>query len=621
MKKAATVALLVTLLVSVAGLLACVAKPTVKPAAPPEPPAGTTPVAAPSQEHQFSREWLKRSNIYVYGQPTLEFLRAVSATGVTWSVYWAGLNDHDREYVDNLHKDGFRVGSNLPTVQGHMDLVGGNRALLESASCRDIDGNTSCLSWVPESKVYFMCHNNPAWQEFLKQRIRENVDGGADAIHIDEIEGTGSHLDVAGFCDYCTAGFRAHLSGHFSETELRDRFGIENVNSFNYRTYLIAQNARSVWEDPNFELVKEYLRFQYSSRYAQISGLIEYARQYAGRDILFSANTYGMMPNQQIYILLLDFAVFEMPIGTLPEGKHFVTYLLGEALAPSKTFTGFPDIFDLAALSSDDWWLWRHWLVEAYACGGSFLLPYKAYTYGGGEFSLPADKIAPYTDFIRANAGFYEGTSRLAAVGLLYSLSSTLFNDSAWQDFIQTSRVLQESHVPFEVLYEGDSQFVGRKTSLSELGRYPLIVIPAGHEFDAAAAQSLKQYLDNGGHIIQLEAVPGAQQLQTKLRDTGVDLGVETTASGNLGIMVYRQSDSMIVHFVNYNYDYGAHDFIPEDTFQVAITVPDSVNMTGKVLKLISPDQPQQALNYNFQENKVVFTVPSVHEYSLAVFE
>jgi hypothetical protein len=204
---------------------------------------------------------------------------------------------------------------------------------------------------------------------------------------------------------------------------------------------------------------------------------------------------------------------------------------------------------------------------------------------------------------------------------LLYSLSSTLFNDSAWQDFIQTSRVLQESHVPFEVLYEGDSQFVGRKTSLSELGRYPLILIPAGHEFDVATAQLLKQYLDNGGHIIQLEAVPGAQQLQTKLRDTGVDLGVETTASGNLGIMVYRQSDSMIVHFVNYNYDYGAHDFIPEDTFQVAITVPDSVNMTGKVLKLISPDQPQQALNYNFQENKVVFTVPSVHEYSLAVFE
>ncbi len=621
MKKVAPVVLLVTLLITVTGLLACIDEPSVEPATPPESSTEITPVVTPSQEYQFSREWLKRSNIYVYGQPTLEFLQSVNATGVIWSVYWIGLNDHDREYVDKLHDYSFKVGSNLPTVQGNIDLVGGNQALLESASCRDIDGNMSYLSWVPESKVYFMCHNNPAWQEFLKRRIKENIDGAADTIHIDEIEGTGSHLDVAGFCDYCMAGFRAYLSGHFSETELRDYFNIENVNSFNYLTYLLAQNASSVWEDPIFDLVKEYLKFQYSSRYAQISDLIEYARQYAGRDILFSANTYGMMPNQQIYIPLLDFAVFEMPIGTLPEGKHFITYLLGEALAPSKTFTGFPDIFDLASMSPDDWWLWRHWLAEAFTCGGSFLLPYKAYTYGGGEFNLPADKIVPYTDFIRANARFYEGTSRLATVGLLYSLSSTLFNDLAWQDFIKTSRVLQESHVPFEVVYEGDGQFVGKKISSSELERYPLLVIPAGHEFDATTTQLLKQYLDNGGHIIQLEAVPSAQQLQTILRDTGVDPGVEMTASGNLGIMVYQQGDSLVVHFVNYNYDYNIHDFVSEDTIQVTITVPDSVNMTGKVLKLISPDQPQQTLNYTFQGNKVVFTVPSVHEYSLAVFE
>jgi len=470
MKQSATLVMPLLMIALVIGAIGCTKQETTTPisptATPYELPTETPTIATPSQEYQFSRDWLKKSNLYVYGKPSLDFLRAVNATGVTWSVYWAGLNDADREYVRSLHENGFKVGANLPTQQGEIHLVGGNQSLLESASCRDINGNTSYLSWVPESKVYFMCHNNPAWQEFLKKRIRECIDGGADVIQIDEIGGTGDHLEIAGFCDYCMAGFRAYLAGHFSERDLHDHFGIEDVHPFDYRTYLLAHNAGSVWQDPNFDLAKEYLKFQYSSRYAQISDLIQYAREYAGRDILFSANTYGMLPSQQIYIPLLDFAVFEMPIGTLPEGKHFVTYLLGEALAPSETFTAFPNIFDLASMSPDDWRLWQHWLAEAAACGGSFLLPYKAYTYGGGEFNLTADRISLYTDFIRANGKFYEGTSKPAKVGLLYSLSSTLFNNSAWQEFIDTAQVLQESHVPFTIVYEGDGQFIDKKVTI-----------------------------------------------------------------------------------------------------------------------------------------------------------
>jgi len=149
-------------------------------------------------EYRFSNEWLDKRNILVYGQPPLDYLRSVNATGMVWSAYWSGLNLSQEKYanslyVESLHDNGFRVGANLPTVQGHLDLASYNPALLERASCRGLNGSASYCNWITEVQVYFMCHNNPEWQEFLETRAREGVDGKADVILIDEIEGTGGH--------------------------------------------------------------------------------------------------------------------------------------------------------------------------------------------------------------------------------------------------------------------------------------------------------------------------------------------------------------------------------------------------------------------------------------------
>ncbi len=574
------------------------------------------------ERYVFSKDWLRKENIYVYGMPTLDYLRAVNAKGVTWSVYYSGLNDYDKEYLNSLHSNGFKVGSNLPTVQGSADFVGDNQSLLERASCRDLNGGTSYLSWVAETKVYFMCHNNPEWQEFLKKRIKEHIDGGADVIHIDEIEGTGGHLDIAGFCEYCMTGFRSYLANRYSAAELRDNFGIENIDSFNYRTYLLSHGATTVWEDPNRDLLNEYLRFQYSSRLAQLRELIQYAREYAGRDILFSGNTYGLLPVEQIYVPLLNFSVFEMSLEPLPEGKHFTTYLLGEAMSPSKPFVAFPDIFTLASLSQDDWWLWRHWLAEAYACGESFLLPYRAYTYGGGEFTLPAEKISAYTSFISAHSGYYANTSRLAKIAVLYSLKSTLYNWSAWENFKSIGRTLQEAHVQFEVVYVGDGELIDRSILLSDLQRYSIVIIPTGHNFDATVESLLNQYIDTGGHVIAPLTTPGLGDLLSQLTSTAADLGLETNASVNLGITVYKKGDSLILHFVNYDYDYNTHNFKPQNSIAITLTIPEGVNLTGKVLRLLSPDAGKETtLDYTVQGNKVTFTIPEVHEYLISSFE
>jgi len=571
------------------------------------------------ENYVFSNDWLDKRNIYVYWNPPLDYLRTVNAIGVTWSTYYSGLNDDDKNYVDELHQNGFKVGSNFPTVQAN---ITDNLSLREIAHCVDINGNPSTFI----GDQYLVCYNNPAWQEFLKNRIREHIDGGADAVHIDEIGTIGIDFS-GGFCDYCLTTFNSYLSNRYSATQLSGLFGIDNIDSFNYRAYLLEKGAQSIWDDPNQNLQSEYLKSQYLGKLTQIRELIQYAREYAGRDILFSGNVYGLAPNQQIYVPYLDFTIFEMPMESLPEGKHFTTYLLGEAMDKSKPFVAFPDIFDLASLSQDDWWLWRHWLAEACACSGSFLIPYQAYTYGGGQYTLSADKISPYTSFISTHSGYYENVSRLAKVAVLHDLHSTLVNQVnwlasvAWRNFEDTGRVLQEAHIPFEIIYKGDGEFVDKPITLSDLEKYSVVIIPGDYDFGAATEDLLNQYSQLGGHVIRSDNILEGSNLVAEVRGTGVDVGLETNASRDLSIMFYERENSLLVHLINYNYDNSMRNFTPQTQIEITLTIPDNVDLAGKTLRLLSPDTDEETINYTIQGDNVMFTIPNVHEYLIASFE
>lgn len=81
------------------------------------------------------------------------------------------------------------------------------------------------------------------------------------------------------------------------------------------------------------------------------------------------------------------------------------------------------------------------------------------------------------------------------------------------------------------------------------------------------------------------------------------------------------KGSSILIHFVDYNYNYTAHEFLPEWQINVTITIPAGMNLGGKTLRLVSPDADERTLDYALQGNKVTFTVPSICEYSVAVFE
>jgi len=81
--------------------------------------------------YTFSKDWLNKYNIYVFGTPPLDYLSTVNATGATWALY-------DQNHVDNLHNNGFKVCSGPGMISA---LVTDNQSLREISHCIDINGN------------------------------------------------------------------------------------------------------------------------------------------------------------------------------------------------------------------------------------------------------------------------------------------------------------------------------------------------------------------------------------------------------------------------------------------------------------------------------------------------
>jgi len=617
-----------------------------------------------AEKFSFDRPWLDAPNEYVYGRPPLDYLRTVNGRVLAWSVYHGGVNDEELRYVRYLHRNGVRVSSNFATMQGSPGVVGNDRDddFLVRTACRDFRGNPSKALWIQPDPPYLPCHNNPEWREFLMARALDHVRGEADALDIDEVEGIGGHLyevcsgaSCAGFCQWCMKGFREYLAAHFTAAALAQNFSITDIASFDYHQYLVSQGAMGLSGDPNTDLRKEYIKFQILGRREQLRDLMRAARAYAGRTLKFTANTVGLYTNYLPFVPDMDFLVFENSLDTPPQGKYIGVYALGKALGPDKHFVMFPNIINLRSMSPDDWWVFRHWIAEAAAFLSKFLIPYRAYVYGGGqssvsgEFTVPGERIQPYTDFMKDNFQFYTGCESLARTGVLYDYQAAIEDYYAqgfigsfmsglpYNSYMGTTMALQEGHIPFDTLFTGDEAILPGTPSLQDLEKYSLIVVPGTKDSVARMAPLLGGYVSAGGTVVYLNGISLTYYTSgdTGIRDTiiaqvagsGAAAAVTTDASEAISLTLYRKigRPQIILHLVNNNYDRNARSFLSVGPITVSLS-KDISRIVGDPsesvnVRIISPDYAPQAFDAPIQESGVQLTIPSVLGYTLVILE
>ena len=119
---------------------------------------------------------------------------------------------------------------------------------LRDAVCRDIEGNPIPVWWLFDrtyegTPTWFGCTNHPAFRAFVRQRVAEEMRGGAPGLHVDDHLGTAHSVAFLGgcFCDHCMAAFRDWLAANAGSASITAA-GVTNWNGFDYRT-LVRKHA------------------------------------------------------------------------------------------------------------------------------------------------------------------------------------------------------------------------------------------------------------------------------------------------------------------------------------------------------------------------------------------
>ena len=147
--------------------------------------------------------------------------------------------------------------------------------------------------------------SSPVFQSFIKAQAQTAVDLGADGFLMDDPSGQLDEMlrltpQNAGSFDVVTmAAFRNYLGQKYTATVLQQTFGIADISSFDFGTYIQANGLAGKWnQQPLSGLSLEYYFFKVQETVSFLADLISSTKQYAkqtyNRGFLFTCNCgYG----------------------------------------------------------------------------------------------------------------------------------------------------------------------------------------------------------------------------------------------------------------------------------------------------------------------------------------
>ena len=121
---------------------------------------------------------------------------------------------------------------------------------------------------IGKMKEYWACLNNPHWRQVLKAWTKYGIEQGADGFIANYFYRHDCH------CEHCVAGFKNHLRERYSPAQLKEQFGIDDLE-----THVFDEIV--AWHKPaeSTPLRREMLRFsQIGNKRAFDEVFVEYGR-------------------------------------------------------------------------------------------------------------------------------------------------------------------------------------------------------------------------------------------------------------------------------------------------------------------------------------------------------
>jgi len=380
-----------------------------------------------------------------------------------------------------------------------------------------LEGEPLRVPWEPQGG--FWCNtNHPIWQDFLLEQGKRLVDAGVDAILLDELEGTVTSLFYGGsFGEPDMTLFRQYLAERYSAQELRARFGIADIATFNYGQYIRDRGLVDLWRTDrwNLPLWSDFYEFQRSAnrRFAQrlIESIRQYARQTYKREIAITANLFGLYGELLEFATFLDYYTVEYPLlehGYPPVDRTIVDYKLARGLGdrPAFVLLSVATIADLNRRPPVPN-LMNLLIAESYAARGAFMTPYKTYGWdtarGPSWYEGDNEAQRPFYSFFSQYGALLDDRFSLAEVALLFSQASQLHNWAQYQySYRGTALALLHNQTQFDVVPLGRGINLPEWPGDTRLARYRTVILPYAQCLSDLQIERLLAWVNQGGTLI-----------------------------------------------------------------------------------------------------------------------
>ncbi|XPF93751.1 carbohydrate-binding protein [Colwellia sp. RE-S-Sl-9] len=318
----------------------------------------------------------------------------------------------------------------------------------------------------------WLSNHSPAFVPFMKSQVDQILKANPDRLMFDTQTNSTRSTDMrtfgGDFNDYAMENFRVWLGKKYSSSEL-SAMGINNINTFNYRDFLLAQGvthtsftqaADTISGDvPMLEDFIYFNRDVWNQKFAEVLDYIRVQRP----NIEIGASTHLFESRGYIFNENITFLSGELNLGartTIAELPTNILVHLKGAQAVGKTLAYFPYPWEFDELRlTNSPRFGRGWVAQAYAYGGIFSIPANVWV-GGDVFtwSPGADNYRDIYQFVRAQENLFNNYTSYSKVGLVHAMYSSMkagFIDGGNQ--VQSSvKLLTLDNINFDMLVFGD---------------------------------------------------------------------------------------------------------------------------------------------------------------------
>ena len=543
---------------------------------------------------------------------------------------------------------------------------------------------------------------DPDWQEFLAEQCKMMVDLGVEGIMFDEAAINRKIVYSGGTFDrHSMEGFREYLKSKYTQKELSEKFGINNIENFNFKDYIFEKGIEETWnKEPLPAITKEFVNFQAVASAEAIEKIVESVKEYArtkyGREILFSMNAGPeavlnlMKTGNQDYGMGENFYFGEG--ATLQ--KAAIAVKLSEGLWKNKYLVLAEVSYDNGEIPRENNKnLFKYMFADVYSADGRLITDGNRFmTMKNWKYFDPEDFVyydineaAKYINFAQQHPEFY-GLEEPAKVAVVHSIASRIAgarlidveDRKVWSehDVKGVLQMLFNLNVPCKMIVSGDGELFKDKITKEKLDDFEIVIFPAVFMLDESEVQAVFDYAREGGKVIVVgefathnkrgELVQRVEVENLKNGENKVGSGIIHVISENLGeryfydfnktwhdflpterspddpplktfkealfkyyspeietdapitvnIRRYVDSERVVLHIVNYDYDHLKDEFKPLGKFQIKITLPDGVNPVSATLYDFE-ETLEKEIDLEVSDGKATLTVPSLYAYSV----